>query len=312
MSVADFHGGRGSASLAAAVLILVLAGLARADGAAEPAAVEGAEVHHWRRQASENFELWAHGTAAELSELSAALEAQLTQLHEAWSIDRSGPRWQPRCQVFVHVTREAYIAAAGPGSERTNGSSLVHFDRGQVVGRRIDLDGARSDWQTETMPHELTHVVLADEFPHGRLPRWADEGAAMLADSPHKRARHRQDAHSARKRGAELPVAQLLNIEQPLAAGRMAAFYGQSLTLVEHLVAQGDRRRFLDFLHEADRAGYDASLRAYYGLASPARLAAAFEPSETHRGPQLTGFTGQTPTSVLRTQRASRAVAVPH
>lgn len=246
--------------------------------------------------------------------MSAALETQLAELRKEWSITAASGGWSPRCKVVVHAARPAYLAAAGPGAERTNGSSLVHFDRGQVVGRRIDLDGQHSDWQRETFPHELTHVLLADEFPHGRLPRWADEGAAMLADSKHKRARHRLDALLAGEQGRAFSVAQLLSADQPLPAGRMAAFYGQSLTLVEHLLARGERRRFLDFLHAADRGGYDASLQAHYGLASPAKLSAAFEPrpasGSASARPQLTGFTGRTPSSILRAPRPKHAPPV--
>jgi hypothetical protein len=247
-----------------------------------------------RRHASKNFEIHAYGSQSELQALTKALEERLAELREQWTISGGHTSWSPRCRVVVHSRRALYVAATGPGAERTNGSSLVHFDRGRVVGRQIDIDGERSAWLSETLPHELTHVVLADEFPHGRLPRWADEGAAMLADTSTKRERHRLDAQLARRRKTQLSVGQLLAVEQPMAADHMAAFYGQSLTLVEHLMQRGDRRKFLDFLHEADRAGYDASLQAHYGLANSGKLAAAFEPTPRAEGsaPQLTSFHG--------------------
>ena len=33
-----------------------------------------------------------------------------------------------------------------------------------------------------SLGHELTHVLLADLFPNQTLPRWLDEGIAILAD----------------------------------------------------------------------------------------------------------------------------------
>src|SRR5262249_50675662 len=32
------------------------------------------------------------------------------------------------------------------------------------------------------LPHEVPHVVLADLFPQQQIPRWADEGMAVLAE----------------------------------------------------------------------------------------------------------------------------------
>ena len=260
MLIADLLPSPRLALRVATFLLMGLPAVAFADGVAGGGDLEDAAARSWRSHATENFELSAVGTAAEVREMSSALETQLTELRKDWSITAASGGWSPRCKVVVHAARPAYLAAAGPGAERTNGSSLVHFDRGRVVGRRIDLDGQRLDWQAETVPHELTHVLLADEFPHGRLPRWADEGAAMLADSKQKRARHRRDALLAGEQGRAFSVAQLLAVDRPLPASRMAAFYGQSLILVEDLVARGDRRRFLDFLHAADHHGYDSSL----------------------------------------------------
>jgi len=283
-------------------LICLFAAYLWACGAMSFAAAEGLSTsgdfdqRRLRRHASENFDIDAFGSRAELEALAQALEKRLAKLREEWSIAEGARAWSPRCRVLVHQQRAQYVAATGPGAERTNGSSLVHFDRGRVVGRQIDVDGERTDWLSETLPHELTHVLLADEFPHGRLPRWADEGAAMLADTADKRQRHRHDAHNARLRGTQLSVGQLLAVDQPMASDRMAAFYGQSLTLVEHLTTRGDRRKFLDFLHEADRAGYDVSLKTHYGLASSGKLAAAFEPAPRATNaahPQLTSFHGR-------------------
>ncbi len=35
---------------------------------------------------------------------------------------------------------------------------------------------------TAILPHEVTHVVLADLFTTQQIPRWADEGIAVLAE----------------------------------------------------------------------------------------------------------------------------------
>ena len=36
------------------------------------------------------------------------------------------------------------------------------------------------------LPHEVTHVILADLFPQQQIPRWADEGMAVLTEPREK------------------------------------------------------------------------------------------------------------------------------
>ena len=65
----------------------------------------------------------------------------------------------------------------------------MNFDQGRTVLRRIDVRADASDWSNAALPHELTHVVLGERFGGHALPRWADEGIAMLSES---REKHRE------------------------------------------------------------------------------------------------------------------------
>jgi hypothetical protein len=40
------------------------------------------------------------------------------------------------------------------------------------------------------LPHEITHVVLADRFNTKPMPRWADEGMAVLTEPVEKKQAH--------------------------------------------------------------------------------------------------------------------------
>lgn len=78
------------------------------------------------------------------------------------------------------------MAAVGPGSEHTVGSSLVTVDKAKIASRRIDLLGDQTEFLTAALPHELTHVILRDRLMSTPPPRWADEGMAVLADTEAK------------------------------------------------------------------------------------------------------------------------------
>lgn len=76
--------------------------------------------------------------------------------------------------IVLHPDRESYLAAVGADAANTAGSSLVERNANCdtksancISKRRIDLRGDRPDYLTAALPHELTHVMLADHFLAG-------------------------------------------------------------------------------------------------------------------------------------------------
>ena len=177
--------------------------------------------------------------------------------------------WSPKCQILVHSDHRSYMAAAGRGSERTTGSSLVTTVAGKVVSRRIDVFDANSkgDGSPTALPHELTHVILKDRFPKTELPHWADEGTAILADAAAKQERHQRGLRNAVETQRIFRMASLLTMDSYPSADQRSVFYAQSASAVRFLVAQKTPEHFICFLEHASSSGYDAALRACYGIA---------------------------------------------
>ena len=193
-------------------------------------------------------------------------EALRLELCQSWSVRTGVESWQPKCHIVLHSTVASYVNEVGPGSQNTVGSALVDFGAGRVTSRRIDLRGDRPDWFVAAVPHELTHIVLADRFGHARIPHWADEGAALLADTADKRRRHARDLSAALESGGAFRVVELLALNEYPRSSRMGAFYGQSASLVSFLVAQGATEQFVAFVNQANEQGYDAALREVYSI----------------------------------------------
>jgi hypothetical protein len=122
------------------------------------------------------------------------------------------------------------------------------------------------------LAHELTHVVLADRFAGRQPPRWADEGIALLADSAEKQRLHERDCQCALRRGDAIPLVELLQLERCSSCAQVAAFYGQSRSLVAFLVRLGTPVQFVDFVERAMTQGHDSALRQTYGIESVAQL----------------------------------------
>jgi hypothetical protein len=134
---------------------------------------------------SPNFRVHCCSTAERITELVVSCEQQRTHCQQVW-VGEPCPTWHSKCELVVHRDVRSYSSELGRGSERTSGCSTIQLDRGRVVRRRIDLRADAIDCYSDSLPHELTHVVLADQFPESRIPPWADEGIAMLPESPEK------------------------------------------------------------------------------------------------------------------------------
>lgn len=180
-------------------------------------------------------------------------------------------RWQPKCMIVLHASRASYAAAVGPGAMQTIGSSTVSLSGGRVTKRRVDLLAVDPARGLAAAPHELVHVLFVDAFPTTPPPKWAEEGLALSFDTEDKRARHRRDLKLAFESHSTLPVARLLADAQYPAAARRAAFYAQSLSLVEYLMQQGPPDEFVRFVKLTTNRGATHALHDVYHLA-PAEL----------------------------------------
>jgi hypothetical protein len=159
----------------------------------------------------------------------------------------------------------SYLQAA-PGGEQTVGSSLIEAEHDQIVARRIDIRADRAGWFANALGHELTHVVLADVFPGGNVPHWADEGMAVMADPAEKQNAHFRDLRVAQGRRKTLRVVELLSLEGYPRPEQQAAFYGQSASIVRYLVERDTPERFVNFVRSAGALGYEQALRDEYSI----------------------------------------------
>lgn len=206
-------------------------------------------------------------------QVAALCERWRTKLQKYWAAQQQ-PAWQCRCQVTVHAGIAGYLAVVGNGGRNTFGSSSLAFTKDkQVASRSIDVRGD-SPRGLEALPHEMTHVVLADWLDGQQPPRWADEGMAILADSHEKQLLHERDLSRGLAQGSAFRVAELLSIDRYPEPHRIPAFYGQSASLTACLALRDDPARFVEFLRRAHSDGYDRALRDIYHIDNIAQLEA--------------------------------------
>ncbi len=214
----------------------------------------------------------------------------------------AGRHWSARCEIYLYRSAKEYRArseadrsAEELAQHGVSGVPEVGVRVGSSRGRRTvaPWSGARAELSRRrtgqltlptkkvrlslgrpdllnTVTHEVAHMVQHEAFAGVRLPRWAGEGLAMVADGrPDRWARVLQAGHSA------YPLRILLRSGYPRRNARV--FYAQSLSLTRFLLARGGRGRLKAFIYQAARQGYDRALHDNYGLASVAQLERAWK-----------------------------------
>jgi hypothetical protein len=195
----------------------------------------------------------------------ALCEETRAELFGVWVDQNEATNWEPRCKINIHPTRAHYFRKVGSGAGQTSGCSSIQLHDGKVILREIDLllDHAG---ELTALPHELTHVVLADLLKGRQPPHWLDEGIAMLADTEAKQKLHVRDCHEAMLSGNAMTTSQILALKTFSSPDQMPAFYGQSLLLVKMLANQSSPARIIQFANDSLDHGTEAALRSHYKI----------------------------------------------
>ena len=195
-------------------------------------------------------------TAELARELGEAAEKYRRSLALDW-MGRELPRWESPCTV------QARVASHLPPS----GLLSYSFRNGRAYNWRITLQGSRDRVLYSVLPHEITHAVFATHFGKP-LPRWADEGVAIVIEQAEARGEQNQKLIEYLDAGRTMSLDQLFAMHEYPAD--ILPMYSQGYSLVRFLVEQGGRRKFVEFLDDGmqshDWAGCTERHYAYADL----------------------------------------------
>lgn len=216
---------------------------------------------------SNNFEVENRSNGPSTDQVLRLCEESRSELFRVWGGDQAGITWEPRCKIRVHPTRADYSRRIGFAGGQTNGCSSIEFRDGKVVVREIDLLLDQAG-ELPALPHELTHIVLADLLRGRQPPHWLDEGVAMLADTTAKQHLHLRDCRDAISAGKTMALSQLLPVQSFSSADQMPTFYGQSLLLVRMLAEQSSPAKVIEFANSSLDHGTEVALKSHYQIAN--------------------------------------------
>lgn len=201
---------------------------------------------------STNFSVTAQDPAF-AKQVAEAAEIYRKELAIAWT-GKEMPRWSSRCPIQV---KAGHLGASG--------ATTFQFDRGEVYGWRMEVQGTEERILDSVLPHEINHTVFACYFRRP-LPRWADEGAASLIEHESERGRLKKIHEQVMSTNKKIPLKKLLAMKDyPSDQQQVLTLYAEGYSLADFLIQQSDRRKYLQFLSQAFADGWERALRDQYG-----------------------------------------------
>lgn len=162
------------------------------------------------------------------------------------------PPWPEPCPIEV---KDAPQLGAG-------GATSFMFDRGRPFGWTMSIQGSRQRILDSVLPHEVTHTIFATHFG-SPVPRWADEGACTTVEHSSERAKQQQFLVEFLTTGRGIPFNRMFRMtEYP---HDIMPLYSQGHSVAQFLIAQGGKRRFVDFVGSGMAShNWDQAIEKFY------------------------------------------------
>jgi hypothetical protein len=229
--------------------------------------------HGWLMAETTNFRIFHNQTQEFAESVAQTAEATRSQMSRKW-FGKDIEDWTPKCDIYLHANSADYSQhtrqnAASPGHSRID----LDPSAGRVVVRQVHLRCDNPALLIAVLPHETTHVVLGGQFgPNRHVPRWIDEGVAVLTEPAEKIQQHRANLAKAIQSYKLIPIRELLEMDSYPSPAQIPTFYGQSVALVDFLTKQKGPVVLMQFARDALQGGYEPALKKHYGYASIAEF----------------------------------------
>jgi hypothetical protein len=220
-------------------------------------------VPRWQTLDSKNFRIY-HTDPALASKVMKNAEKARAELIKRWPTATSRGDWSPLCEIYLYPTAKLYAQMTGQ-PEDSPGFSTMGMNNGRITARRVNLRADHSTVVSAVLPHEITHVILADFFTQWQIPRWADEGLAVLSEPMDEQDRRANDLTRPLAADQLFRIEDLMQMDYP-DQKFWSLYYAQSVSLSRFLIEQGTPSQMLEFLQASQREGYEPALRRIYKI----------------------------------------------
>ena len=236
--------------------------MADAAQASEVKRVQG--TGNWQAVESTWFRVFHQNSEEVAIQVARQADAAKASSSRRW-LGNDGEHWPFRCDIWLYPTGDLYSRATGVPST-SPGHSTFQAENTRVLSRKIELRMDHPNLVDAVLPHEVTHVVLAGQFGKNFLPRWLDEGMAILAEPRERIRRHTDHIPRYASEGTLLGAGQLITLSDYPDATKVGIFYAQSVSLVEFLCSLKGTQAFTLFVKDAVGGDWESALKRHYNI----------------------------------------------
>lgn len=217
--------------LGAAALALLIAATAGRAVAAPP--MQNVSFQRASGYRTANFIVQAP-TQQLAQEIGDAAEQYRESLAIEW-VGKPMPNWSKPCPIKAQVSQQL-----GAG-----GATTFVFDRGEVFGWEMEIQGSRERVLDSVLPHEITHTVFASHF-RKPLPRWADEGACTTVEHRSEIAKQESLLIDFLHNRKGIPFSAMFAMKEY--PQDILPLYAQGHSLTQYLIESRGKQKFMEFL----------------------------------------------------------------
>lgn len=221
---------------------------------------------NWYLAETKNFRVWHHLNQADATQVAKSSEACRVEAAMKW-FGAVGNDWTPICEIYLHPTAQEYSKSTG-APVASPGHTTLKTEGVRVLSRRIDLHTDEANMMTGVLPHETTHVVLAGRMGDQPVPRWADEGMAVLSEPKNRIQKHLDNLPKHARENTLFHVSRLMEMADYPEPKLVGPFYAQSVSLVDYLTRLKGPQAFSEFMKDGLKNGYESALSRHYGIQS--------------------------------------------
>jgi hypothetical protein len=186
------------------------------------------------------------------------------------------PAWSKPCPINAQVSPNL-----GAG-----GATSFVFDRGEVYGWKMNIQGSHERILDSVLPHEVTHTIFASYFRQP-LPRWADEGACTTMEHRSEIAKQEKNLINYLHTGRGIPFSQMFAMKEY--PQDVLPLYAQGHSLSEWLIEARGRKEFLAFLADGMKdENWPRAVHEHYGFDNLLTMQTAWNDWVRQGRPQLT------------------------
>jgi hypothetical protein len=224
----------------------------------------GTPINNWQVWDTTNFRI-LHSDDGLAEKVARIAEATRDDQMRRWiGVTAPATAWAPRCDLYLYPSGASFHQMTDQPAE-SPGFSTIGMNSGRIVARRVNLRADHAKLLVAIVPHEITHIILADLFPNDQIPRWADEGMAVLSEPDPEQHLRASDLAEPLSSGRLFRLQDLMTMDYP--DGRhWSLYYAQSVSLTRFLVSQGTPSQFVKFVRDAQHNGVETELKRCYRI----------------------------------------------